>query len=146
MLRYGVRFLSFQVMAGLLFVDFLLAQPPAQNVAQPPQFNARDWANIKIPSGMLTTIGRAYSNSIDKGIMNSWLIMDGVRNDDLRKTLGINDAQAKEIETFRNTFQMQTLGHLHDLINHMPDLTKRFDNATEDDHKSIDLFKNFKML
>jgi hypothetical protein len=117
-------------MVGVLFVDFLFAQPPVQNVAEPPQFNAYNGTNMKFLSGMLTTIGRSYSNSIDKGVMSSWLIMDGASKDDLRKTLGINDAQAKEIETFRNTLQVQTLANI-------PNLIKRFSNATEDDLKSI---------
>ncbi|MDR1486162.1 MAG: hypothetical protein LBT09_15255 [Planctomycetaceae bacterium] len=130
MLRYGLTFLVIQVVLATMPAVILFAQPSGENAIAPPRLNNRSFANIKFPSGMLTTIGRSYSNALDKGLTGTVMIFEGVRKEEIRNAMGITETQAKEIETFRTAMQIH-------IVTKIPELIKRFDNTNENNRKSI---------
>jgi Ni/Co efflux regulator RcnB len=134
MLRYSLIVLSFQVIFSAVSADVLFAQPSQQNVAESqPQTqanNRRRFPEMQFPSKMMMVVVRSFANSIDKGAQGTMLIFDSSRNKEVRTILGITDAQAKEIGALEATSQMWALTKL-------PELTKRLENPTDDDLKSI---------
>jgi hypothetical protein len=109
----------------------LFAQPPNNGAVAPSQqFNNRNFPNLRIPPDMWTTLGRSYSNALDKGLMGSLMIFEGSRKEELRNSLEITDVQLKEIETLRTAAQMR-------LLTKIPDLIKRFNDKNENNLQAI---------
>ncbi|MDR1052770.1 MAG: hypothetical protein LBL39_01190, partial [Planctomycetaceae bacterium] len=92
--------------------------------------NRRRLPNVQIQPKMFTVLGRSLGNFIDKGLPTTMLIFESPRNEEIRKTLNITDAQSKEIEALQATSRIQ-------MFTQWPELMKRLENPTEDDLKSI---------
>lgn len=128
MLRYKLFLLSISILLGIITnISFAQNPPSPANTAEPQRPRNPSFGNMTVPPGMITTVGRSINNSLDKGIIGTVML---IGREEIRNAIGITETQSKEIETIRTTTQSQAFTKI-------PELFKRFNNATEDDKKII---------